>query len=69
MCACAAPSAAAIDRKAVIEGAADGYGAPIGSHYVPGALGYVDTTGVNPFDLEKSKTAVGRSGRQDLRWS
>jgi len=35
---------AAIDRKAVIEGAADGYGAPIGSHYVPGAFGYVDTT-------------------------
>jgi peptide/nickel transport system substrate-binding protein len=35
----------AIDRKAVIEGAGDGYGAPIGSHYVPGAPGYVDTTG------------------------
>jgi peptide/nickel transport system substrate-binding protein len=31
--------AAAIDRKAVIEGAGDGYGVPIGSHYVPGALG------------------------------
>ena len=31
--------AAAIDRKAVIEGAGDGYGAPIGSHYVPGGFG------------------------------
>jgi peptide/nickel transport system substrate-binding protein len=29
--------AAAIDRKAVIEGAGDGRGVPIGSHYVPGA--------------------------------
>jgi peptide/nickel transport system substrate-binding protein len=28
---------------------------PIGSHYVPGAAGYVDTTGVNPFDIEKAK--------------
>ncbi|HAI85911.1 MAG TPA: ABC transporter substrate-binding protein, partial [Firmicutes bacterium] len=27
--------AAAIDRKAVIEGAGDGFGVPIGSHYVP----------------------------------
>ena len=32
--------AAAIDRKAVIEGAADGFGVPIGSYYVPGAPGY-----------------------------
>src|SRR5690606_28787449 len=45
--------AAAIDRKAVIDGAAEGYGVPIGSYYVPTAFGYVDTTGVNPFDLDK----------------
>ena len=31
--------AAAIDRKAVIQGAVDGFGVPIGSHYVPGAPG------------------------------
>ena len=54
--------AAAIDRKAVIEGAGDGYGAPIGSHYVPGAFGYVDTTGVNPFDIEKSKKLLAEAG-------
>ena len=47
--------AAAIDRKAVIEGAGDGYGAPIGSHYVPGGFGFVDTTGVNPFNITKPK--------------
>ena len=31
--------AAAIDRKAVIDGGGDGYGVPMGSHYVPGAPG------------------------------
>ncbi|CAN5315988.1 ABC transporter substrate-binding protein [soil metagenome] len=53
---------AAIDRKAIIEGAADGFGTPIGSHYVPGAAGYVDTTGVNPFDVEKAKKLLAEAG-------
>ncbi len=54
--------AAAIDRKAVIEGAGDGFGAPIGSHYVPGAFGYVDTTGINPFNIEKAKALLAEAG-------
>ncbi|MET0544574.1 MAG: ABC transporter substrate-binding protein, partial [Variovorax sp.] len=53
---------AAIDRKAVVEGAADGFGVPIGSHYVPGAEGYVDTTGINPFDIEKAKKLLAEAG-------
>ena len=53
---------AAIDRKAVIEGAADGFGVPIGSHYVPGAAGYVDTTAINPFDIEKAKKLLAEAG-------
>ncbi len=53
---------AAIDRKAVIEGAGDGYGAPIGSHYVPGAFGYVDTTGINPFNVDKAKALLAEAG-------
>ncbi|MBO9648342.1 MAG: ABC transporter substrate-binding protein [Variovorax sp.] len=53
---------AAIDRKAVIEGAVDGFGVPIGSHYVPGAPGYVDTTGVNPFNVEKAKQLLAEAG-------
>jgi peptide/nickel transport system substrate-binding protein len=57
---------AAIDRKAVIEGAGDGYGSPIGSHYVPGAFGYVDTTGVNPFNIDKSKALLKEAGVSSL---
>ncbi|HSW16774.1 MAG TPA: ABC transporter substrate-binding protein [Ramlibacter sp.] len=53
---------AAIDRKAVIDGAADGFGVPIGSHYVPGAPGYVDTTGINPYDPEKAKKLLAEAG-------
>ena len=53
---------AAIDRKAVIEGAADGYGAPIGSHYVPGGFGYVDTTGINPFNIDKARALLSEAG-------
>jgi peptide/nickel transport system substrate-binding protein len=53
---------AAIDRKAMIEGAQDGFGVPIGSFYTPGSLGYVDTTGVNPFDIEKSKKLLAEAG-------
>ena len=54
--------AMAIDRKAVIIGAADGFGAPIGSHYVPGAFGFVDTTGVNPFDPAKARALLAEAG-------
>ena len=54
--------AAAIDRKAVIQGAADGLGVPIGSHYVPGALGYVDTTDLNPHDPEKARRLLAEAG-------
>jgi peptide/nickel transport system substrate-binding protein len=53
---------AAIDRKAMIEGAVDGFGVPIGSFYTPGSLGYVDTTDINPFDLEKAKKLLAEAG-------
>ncbi len=54
--------AAAIDRKAVIEGAADGFGVPIGSYYTPGAPGYIDTTAINPFDLAKARALLHQAG-------
>jgi peptide/nickel transport system substrate-binding protein len=54
--------AMAIDRKAVIQGAGDGYGTPIGAHYVPGAPGYVDVTGVNAYNPEKAKALLKEAG-------
>jgi peptide/nickel transport system substrate-binding protein len=54
--------AAAIDRKAVIDGAQEGYGAPIGSHMVPSDAGYVDLTGVNPHNPEKAKALLKEAG-------
>lgn len=53
---------AAIDRKAMIDGAVDGFGSPIGSFYTPGSLGYVDTTGINPYDPEKAKKLLAEAG-------
>jgi peptide/nickel transport system substrate-binding protein len=53
---------AAIDRKAMIEGAVDGFGVPIGSFYTPGLLGYIDTTDINPFDIEKAKKLLAEAG-------
>jgi peptide/nickel transport system substrate-binding protein len=54
--------AMAVDRKAVIQGAGDGYGAPIGSHYVPGAFGYVDTTAVNAYNPDKARSLLKEAG-------
>lgn len=53
---------AAIDRKAMIEGAVDGFGVPIGSFYTSGSLGYIDTTDINPFDIEKAKKLLAEAG-------
>ena len=53
---------AAIDRQAVIAAAADGYGVPIGSYYVPGAPGYVDTTAVNPYDPARARALLAEAG-------
>jgi len=54
--------AMAIDRKAVIAGAQEGYGAPIGSHMVPIDAGYVDLTGVNPYDPDKARALLKEAG-------
>ena len=54
--------AAAIDRQAVIDGAQEGFGKPIGSHMVPSDAGYVDLTGVNPYNPEKAKSLLKDAG-------
>jgi peptide/nickel transport system substrate-binding protein len=52
----------AIDRKAVIDGAQNGFGTPIGSHMTPNDPGYVDLTGMYPHDPEKAKALLKEAG-------
>ncbi len=52
----------AIDRKALIDAAQSGYGKPIGSHYVPTDPGYIDLTGVYPYDPAKAKALLAEAG-------
>jgi peptide/nickel transport system substrate-binding protein len=52
----------AIDRKAIVEGAMNGFGAPIGSHLTPNDPGYVDLTGQYPHDPAKAKALLKAAG-------
>jgi peptide/nickel transport system substrate-binding protein len=52
----------AIDRKAVMEGAYSGLGTAIGSHYAPSDEGYIDLTGVLPYDPERAKKLLAEAG-------
>jgi peptide/nickel transport system substrate-binding protein len=52
----------AVDRKAIIDGAMNGFGTPIGSHYVPIDPGYVDLTGMYPHDAGKAKALLQEAG-------
>ncbi len=54
--------AMAIDRKAVIQGAGDGFGAAIGSYYPPSAPGYVDLTSVNAYNPERARALLKEAG-------
>ncbi len=52
----------AIDRKAFIDGVLDGYGRPIGSHFAPTDAGYVDLTGMYPYDPDKARALLKEAG-------
>jgi peptide/nickel transport system substrate-binding protein len=52
----------AIDRKAIIDGAQNGLGAPIGTHLTPNDPGYVDLTGMYPYDPAKAKALLKEAG-------
>ncbi len=56
----------ALDRKAVIQGAADGFGVPIGSYYPPSAPGYLDLTKVNAYDPDKARALLKEAGVSNL---
>ena len=55
----------AVDRGTLVEGAYSGYGTPIGSHYTPNDPGYIDLTGVHPYDVEKAKALLTEAGYPD----
>jgi peptide/nickel transport system substrate-binding protein len=52
----------AIDRKAFIDGAQEGLGRPIGSHFAPTDAGYIDLTGRYPHDVERAKALLREAG-------
>lgn len=52
----------AIDRQAFIDGAIEGFGKPIGSHFAPTDLGYLDLTKVNAYDPERAKALLRQAG-------
>jgi peptide/nickel transport system substrate-binding protein len=53
---------AAIDRKAVIDGAQEGFGTPIGSHMAPSEAGFVDLTGVNAYNPDRARALLKEAG-------
>lgn len=53
--------AAAIDRRALIDGAMFGYGTPIGSHFSPRHAAYVDLTGQSPHDPARARALLAEA--------
>ena len=56
--------ASAIDRAALVEATESGFGAPIGSHYVPPDPGYVDLTAATPDDPARARALLAEAGVQ-----
>ena len=52
----------AIDRKAFIDGAQEGLGQPIGSHFAPTDLGYLDLTKTYPYSPDRAKALLKEAG-------
>lgn len=56
----------AVDRRAFIDGAEEGLGTPIGSHFAPTDLGYLDLTRQNPYDPAKARALLREAGVSTL---
>ncbi|WP_035693743.1 ABC transporter substrate-binding protein [Azospirillum halopraeferens] len=52
----------AIDRAAVIEAVTAGIAPPIGSHFAPHRAGYVDLTGLYPYDPDRARALLAEAG-------
>ena len=52
----------AVDRQAFINGAQEGLGRPIGSHFAPTDLGYLDLTKTYPHDPDKARALLREAG-------
>ena len=52
----------AIDRKAFIDGAQEGLGKPIGSHFAPIDIGYQDLTGLYPHNPDRARALLKEAG-------
>ena len=50
----------------MIQGAGDGFGAPIGSYYPPSAPGYVDLTKVNAYNPDQARALLREAGVNNL---
>jgi len=55
----------ALDRKAIIDGASNGLGVPIGSHQSPASKAYIDLTGEYPHDVAKAKELLKEAGLEN----
>ena len=55
----------ALDRQAIIDGATNGYGVPIGAPFAPHNPYYVDLTGTYPYDPEAAKALLAEAGYPD----
>ncbi len=52
----------ALDRKAIILAASEGYGTPIGSHFAPHEKAYIDLTGTYPYDVAAARRLMADAG-------
>ena len=52
----------AIDRQAFIDGVLEGLAKPIGSHAAPTDVGYVDLTGLYPFNPDRARALLNEAG-------
>ncbi|MEO0829823.1 MAG: ABC transporter substrate-binding protein, partial [Pseudomonadota bacterium] len=56
----------AINRQEIIDGAMDGYGTPIGTHFAPHHPDYLDLTAQSAYDPELSKALLAEAGVEGL---